>query len=113
MQRGLAGLSRDLPVSAGPVNQRSLGVGVGRRHQARRLPFGTVMTDRRIDPLRMSRLAEVEEEIAARIARLCSHFPLEDFRRLVSRMAEIDVRYRLRRDWLQTPVSDVAREPGS
>lgn len=64
------------------------------------------MKDRRVDPLRTSRLAEMEREIAARIARFCSHFPVEDFRRLVSRMAEIDVRYRLRRDWMQPPDDD-------
>jgi hypothetical protein len=38
-------------------------------------------------------------EIAARIRPVCEHFCEEEFDALVDRMAEIDVRYRLRHDW--------------
>lgn len=39
-------------------------------------------------------------EIAARIRRVCDHFGEEEFAALVERMAEIEVRYRMRADWL-------------
>lgn len=39
-------------------------------------------------------------QIAARIRRVCQHFGETDFAALVDRMAEIEVRYRLRDDWM-------------
>lgn len=39
-------------------------------------------------------------DIASRIRRVCSEFAEADFQALVDRMAEIEVRYRLRSDWL-------------
>ena len=39
-------------------------------------------------------------EIAKRIQRVCEHFNESDFAKLVERMAEIEVKYRLREDWL-------------
>jgi len=42
----------------------------------------------------------VQREIAARIRRVCAHFEESDFLALVHRMAEIEIRYRLRDDWL-------------
>ena len=39
-------------------------------------------------------------EIASRIRRVCEHFCEDEFAALVDRMAEIEVRYRLRDDWL-------------
>lgn len=38
-------------------------------------------------------------EIATRIRRVCQHFNEREFQRLVDRMAEIEVRYRLRDEW--------------
>jgi hypothetical protein len=38
-------------------------------------------------------------DIARRLRRVCDGFCEEEFNALVSRMAEIDVRYRLRNDW--------------
>lgn len=38
-------------------------------------------------------------EIAMRIRRVCQNFSEYEFQRLVDRMAEIEVRYRLRDDW--------------
>ena len=39
-------------------------------------------------------------EIAARIRRVCQNFAEAEFAALVDQMAEIEVRYRLRDDWL-------------
>jgi len=39
-------------------------------------------------------------DIATRLRRVCSHFAEEEFAEMVNRMAEIEVRYRLRDDWL-------------
>jgi len=41
-----------------------------------------------------------KQEIATRIRRVCAHFEEADFEALVEHMAEIEVRYRLRDDWL-------------
>jgi hypothetical protein len=40
------------------------------------------------------------QEIAARIRHVCENFDEEQFAALVDQMAEIEVRYRLREDWL-------------
>lgn len=45
-------------------------------------------------------LDTVRQEIAARIRRVCENFDEAEFAALVDRMAEIEVRYRLRDDWL-------------
>jgi hypothetical protein len=50
-------------------------------------------------------LDATKREIASRIRRVCQGFCEEEFDALVHRMAEIDVRYRLRDDWA------VYREP--
>lgn len=57
-------------------------------------------------------------EIAARIRRVCADFPEGEFEQLVNRMAEIEVRYRLREDWLHfgaspgTPLDTSVAERG-
>jgi hypothetical protein len=44
-------------------------------------------------------LESTKRDIAARIRRVCQNFRPEEFEELVMRMAEIDVRYRLRDEW--------------
>jgi len=41
-----------------------------------------------------------KRDIAVRISHVCEHFERADFEALVEHMAEIEVRYRLRDDWL-------------
>jgi hypothetical protein len=41
----------------------------------------------------------VRTEIATRIRRFCQHFDEREFSSLVDRMAEIEVRYRMRDEW--------------
>ena len=51
----------------------------------------------------MERGAAIEvarSEIAARVRRVCENFAEAEFAALVDQMAEIEVRYRLRDDWL-------------
>ena len=45
-------------------------------------------------------LDAAKRDIASRIRRVCEEFTEEEFIRLVERMAAIDVKYRLRDDWL-------------
>ena len=42
----------------------------------------------------------VRTEIATRIRRFCEHFDEKEFSSLVDLMAEIEVRYRMRDDWI-------------
>ncbi|HYC49470.1 MAG TPA: hypothetical protein VEB19_00045 [Gemmatimonadaceae bacterium] len=44
-------------------------------------------------------LDTTKRDIASRIRRVCENFCQEEFEALVQRMAEIDVRYRMRDDW--------------
>jgi len=39
-------------------------------------------------------------EIAARVRRVCEHFGEAEFAALVEQMADIEVRYRIRAEWL-------------
>ena len=45
-------------------------------------------------------LDTAKQDIATRIRRVCESFNEAEFSGLVDRMAEIDVRYRLREDWV-------------
>ena len=45
-------------------------------------------------------LDTAKHDIATRIRRVCESFNEAEFSELVDRMAEIDVRYRLREDWV-------------
>jgi hypothetical protein len=45
-------------------------------------------------------LGAARDEIAARIRHVCENFGEVEFAALVDRMAEIEVRYRLRDDWV-------------
>jgi hypothetical protein len=44
-------------------------------------------------------LEKAKDDIARRIHKVCEPFDEAEFSELVERMAEIDVRYRLREDW--------------
>lgn len=46
-------------------------------------------------------LDAARQDIARRLRRVCAHFTERDFTALVNRIAEIDVRYRLRDDWAE------------
>lgn len=48
---------------------------------------------------RSGALAKARNDIASRIRRVCEKLNEAEFMELVDRMAEIDVRYRLRDDW--------------
>jgi hypothetical protein len=48
-------------------------------------------------------LEVTRDEIAARIRRVCADFDEAEFAELVDHMAQIEVRYRLRDDWLFSP----------
>ncbi|HJQ21729.1 MAG TPA: hypothetical protein VJ867_15375 [Gemmatimonadaceae bacterium] len=50
-------------------------------------------------------LNAARQEIADRIKRVCGDFGEDEFARLVDHMAEIEVRYRYRTDWLIPAVS--------
>ena len=45
-------------------------------------------------------LDAVRSDIASRLRRICENFAEAEFDALVARMAEIEVRYRLRDDWM-------------
>ena len=53
--------------------------------------------NRRIDALRQERLERTKSEIAARIRRVCDGMSPEEFDLLVSHMAEVQIKYTLRR----------------
>lgn len=55
---------------------------------------------RRVENERCASLDVARTEIAARLRRVCQNFADADFAALVDRMAEIEVRYRLRDDWM-------------
>lgn len=54
---------------------------------------------RRPDWQRGVALEAVKQDIASRLRRVCENLAEADFQALVQRMAEIDLRYRLREDW--------------
>jgi hypothetical protein len=57
-------------------------------------------------PERGITLEAAKRDIARRLRRVCAHFDQADFDKLVERIAEIDIRYRLRDEWgyLSPPV---------
>ena len=65
-------------------------------HPALSVRWHTDMSDRRWDPGRTERLNRLKQEIADRLRRVCQEWPAEDFDVLVTRAAEIDIKYRLR-----------------
>lgn len=55
------------------------------------------MLNRRIEALREERLNRAKAEIAERIRRVCTGMSPEEFDVLVSHMAEVQIKYTLRR----------------
>jgi hypothetical protein len=66
--------------------------------------------NRRIDALRQERLDRTKSEIAARIQRVCGAMSPEEFDVLVSHMAEVQIKYSLRRSTDLFPDVDGNRE---
>jgi len=66
--------------------------------------------NRRIDALRQERLDRTKTEIAARIRRVCDGMSPEEFDALVSDMAEVQIKYSLRRSTDLFPDGDGNRE---
>jgi hypothetical protein len=56
-------------------------------------------------------LARAKTDIATRIRKVCETFNEAEFVELVNRMAEIDVRYRLRDDWSVSTDSTLTYSP--
>jgi hypothetical protein len=54
-------------------------------------------------------LATAKHDIATRLRRVCENFDEAEFSALVERMAEIDVRYRMRDEWVFRPGQPVSR----
>lgn len=54
------------------------------------------MVDRRWDPGRAERLNRLKQEIAGRLRRVCQEWTEEEFDVLVTKAAEIDIKYRMR-----------------
>jgi hypothetical protein len=52
---------------------------------------------RRIDDARRELLAHTKEQIASRLRPVCSQMPDDEFEELVTRAAEIEIRYAMRR----------------
>jgi hypothetical protein len=66
--------------------------------------------NRRIEALRQERLDRTKSEIAARIRRVCGGMSPEDFDVLVSQMAEVQIKYTLRRSTDMFPDAGGDRE---
>ena len=67
------------------------------------------MLNRRIEALREERLNRAKSEIAERIRRVCAGMSPEDFDVLVSHMAEVQIKYSLRRSTDLFPDMDQGR----
>ena len=61
------------------------------------LPLAGVYVDRRREESRQERFERTKREIAERVERLCSEMPHEEFDDLVTHMAELQIKYTLRR----------------
>lgn len=66
--------------------------------------------NRRIEQLREERVTRTKNEIAARIRGVCGQMPPEEFDRLVSDMAEVQIKYSLRRSTDLFPDQEKSRD---
>ena len=74
------------------------------------LPHHLYVLNRRIDALRQERIERTKSEIAARIRRICDGMSPAEFDALVSDMAEVQIKYSLRRSTDLFPDVDGNRE---
>jgi hypothetical protein len=65
------------------------------------------MQERRVEVVRRELLDRVKARVAARIQSVCSHLPDHEFHALVTRIAEIEIKYSTRR---RDDLFDVARQ---
>ena len=54
--------------------------------------------ERRIEAVRTDLIERTRAAVAGRIGRVCAHLEPEDFQALVARIAEIEIKYSMRRD---------------
>jgi hypothetical protein len=59
--------------------------------------------DRRVDPARAALLLRTKSSIANRLQRSCRHFAPDEFDALVERMAQLEIKYSMRRGELAMP----------
>ena len=69
------------------------------------------MLNRRVEQLRQERVTRAKNEIAARIQCVCGGMTAEEFDRLVSDMAEVQIKFSLRRSTDMFPDPRTPREP--
>lgn len=69
------------------------------------------MLNRRIEQLRQERLNLAKQEIAERLRHVCTGMAPEEFDRLVSDMAEVQIKYSLRRSTDLFPDRHESPEP--
>lgn len=58
--------------------------------------FQEQMQNRRQEVIRLDLLERTKQSVASRIARVCEHFPPDAFEALVTRIAEIEIKYSMR-----------------
>lgn len=56
------------------------------------------MQNRRLVPMRTEIVERTRAAVAGRIKRVCEHLPEQEFESLVARIADIEIRYALRRE---------------
>lgn len=56
------------------------------------------MKNRRLEPARTEIVERTRAEVARRIKRVCAHLDEEEFNALVARMADIEIKYAMRRE---------------
>lgn len=86
---------------------------VSREPAACLAPFthGRAVLNRRSEIIRQDRLNRAKLEIAERIRCVCTEMPAEEFDVLVSHMAEVQIKYTLRRSGDLFPDGGDRREP--
>jgi hypothetical protein len=68
------------------------------------------MPNRRLEEARQAQLRRAKGDIATRIARVCRDMPAPDFDALVTHMAELELKYMLRRSVDLFPESTDGRD---
>ena len=85
-------------VKEGSRSLATLGITAGNaRAMERRLLFFEVVPERRVEVVRRELLDRVKAKIADAIRTTCAHMSPEDFDALVTRMAQVEIKYNTRR----------------